>query len=107
MYMIVGGIALLPIFLLAVYMIKKDRVFEGLWKLIGSFVCSPVILFAIAWTVVGTLAAGTCVRYLCLSIGLSVCLFVPLSVSRSVCLFVCLSVCPPFEWVSSLCIDRA
>ncbi|OQV23812.1 hypothetical protein BV898_02164 [Hypsibius exemplaris] len=53
LYMIVGGVALLPIFLLAVYMIKKDRVFEGLWKLIGSFICSPIILFAIIWTIVG------------------------------------------------------
>ena len=53
LFLIVAGIALLPVSVLALFMVRGDKALTGLWKLIATFVCSPLMLFLLAWTIVG------------------------------------------------------
>ncbi|GAU93151.1 hypothetical protein RvY_05134 [Ramazzottius varieornatus] len=53
LYLLVGGICQLPVSILALLMMRGDKALTGLWKLIATFVCSPLMLFILVWTIVG------------------------------------------------------
>ncbi|XP_055342841.1 uncharacterized protein LOC129591272 [Paramacrobiotus metropolitanus] len=54
-YMIVGGVFLMPLVLFALYMRnnRPDKALEGLWKILGFLICLPIALFLFAWSIAG------------------------------------------------------